>query len=237
MLRNGVRYLLARLPYRPAFRQTQVSPPFPTAGFDPTAVYIASDRRRFYRAIGIFCIFQASGWGFFTAYVARKSEVNWDTLVADVDWLNRRIAQRLESLTPSALKQLILRPRPGQEKAESKPGVTAAGGAADVVTPNAETSTNKNDDEKSKDESSFGQSLVSTAKDVSTSFRLSLGLSEDKKTVKLSTTSLLPLLTGLMCEFCSYLCWAAALVHCTLTAHFHSGLRFALLQKDSNLRI
>ncbi|VDL91266.1 unnamed protein product [Schistocephalus solidus] len=215
MLRKGVLHLLARSPYRPAFRRTQVPPPFPTSALDPTAVYIAADRRRFYRSIGIFCIFQASAWSVFTTYVMRKSEVNWKTLVADVDWFNRRIAQRLESWSPSALKKLFLCSPKRQEDVAAKPEEAATAdsavanantrASAVIVTLSAENSANENEKKNSKDDKPLAQSLLSTAKDVSSSFRASLGISEDKKSIKITTGSLLPLLTGFMCVFTCFM--------------------------------
>nr|VZI50565.1 unnamed protein product [Spirometra erinaceieuropaei] len=215
MLRNGVLHLLVRPPYRLAFRRMLLPPPSSAPDLDPTAIYIASDRRRFYRSVGIFCLLQASAWGAFTAYVARKSEVNWETLVADLDWFNQKLARRLESLTPSALKRLILRRSKTQENVGAKTEETATvdtaferqetQGVATAVAPSTKTSANAAENTEWTDNQPFSQILMSMAKDISSSFRTSLGISEDKKSIQIQTGNLLSLLTGFMCIFTCFM--------------------------------
>lgn len=99
---------------------------------EPEAVdiYVAANRIRFYRSLGIFCIIQGTAWFGLGWYLFRKrnEKMTLAMMKADLDHINVLMANKLESWTPQALKKIILRPQKTVSdlskvnKEESNPG-------------------------------------------------------------------------------------------------------------------
>lgn len=76
-------------------------------------VYVAANRTRFYRTLGIFTLVQGVAWSAFGTYLfsKRNEKLTWQMMRRDIYEFNRLIADRLESWTPETVKKLILRSR------------------------------------------------------------------------------------------------------------------------------
>ncbi|KAM3180064.1 hypothetical protein ACTXT7_017033 [Hymenolepis weldensis] len=93
-------------------------------------IYVAANRVRFYRTLGIFCIIQGTAWFGLGQYLFRKrnEKMTLAMMKADLDHINVLIANKLESWTPQVLKEIILRPQNTPSvlskvnKEESNPG-------------------------------------------------------------------------------------------------------------------
>ncbi|KAM7535953.1 hypothetical protein Aperf_G00000090051 [Anoplocephala perfoliata] len=76
-------------------------------------IYVAANRAKFYRTLGIFTLVQGVAWFAFAKYLfsRRNEKLTWKMIKNDFYKFNHLIADRLESWTPEAVKKLILRPR------------------------------------------------------------------------------------------------------------------------------
>ncbi|VDO01237.1 unnamed protein product [Rodentolepis nana] len=74
-------------------------------------LFVAANRKKFYRTLGIFCLLQGAAWFAFGQYLfsRRKEKLTWEMMKADLNHINVLIANKLESLTPQTLKEIILR--------------------------------------------------------------------------------------------------------------------------------
>ncbi|VDD79642.1 unnamed protein product [Mesocestoides corti] len=155
-------------------------------------IYVGANRSRFYRTLGLFCLFQGSAWSLFGGYLFSKSAepITWDSIKADVNSFNSRLASRLESWTPDAIAKIILRPRKPSTVDAAEPAVKAK---------EVEKGVEKEADEQAKK----GEEplLATESKDMASRMRLAFGLAKNDNSISQTNDSskrLIPLLCLVM---------------------------------------
>ncbi len=190
MLRHSLLRFISRRGL--AFQAAFPGPPSRLGGGPPGSadIYIAANRLKFYKSIGLFCLLQGTAWSAFTVYLLSKSldTMNWDCMKADLNAFNVRLATTLEAWTPEVIRKAILRPKsqptPVAEKVDDKAAVVEA--------------------KQEEEEEPF---YISEAKGIAEKMRAAIGLvteGEQSEKDAFNSKRMVPLLCGVMGEHSTY---------------------------------